>query len=119
MQRIDLEMEERAKRRGFGVLQTYNFKTLLQEKGYPIRRNVKVYELCNPAGAQHALDRLPEISPYLPCRISVYEEDGKSVLATIGLESILGTVAAEDPIQEHFLNLFRNLQNLMESWKEE
>jgi uncharacterized protein (DUF302 family) len=113
---IEKELAEKAKTVGFGVLQSYAFKNILEEKGFPIERDITVFELCNPAGAQKALTAMPDISVYLPCRISVYEENGKTVLATIGFEDILNAVEVDETFKGFMTELFVKLQGLMNSW---
>ena len=113
---IEKELEEKAKAVGFGVLQHYDFKKMLKEKGFPIEREITVFELCNPSGAQQALTAMPDISVYLPCRLSVYEENGKTVLATIGFEDILNAVEADEEFQSFMTELFEKLKSLMHSW---
>ena len=115
---IKSQLAERAKSFGFGVLGSYDFKEILESKGFPIEREITVYELCNPAGAQQALSELPEISVYLPCRLSIYREGARTVLATIGFEDILSSVKVEKDLQEHFTTLFERLKGLMKSWEE-
>jgi uncharacterized protein (DUF302 family) len=111
---IKEEMEEKAKKHGFGLLKSYEFNTMLEEKGFPIKRNIAVFELCNPAGAQAALDNYPEISVYLPCRISVYEKDGQTILSTIALEEIMGTsTALTDDFKELMGDIYNRLKALM------
>lgn len=39
---IKEQMTSKAKKYGFGVLKEYNFKDLLQEKGFPIERDITV-----------------------------------------------------------------------------
>jgi uncharacterized protein (DUF302 family) len=113
---IEKELAEKAKTVGFGVLQSYAFKNILEEKGFPIERDITVFELCNPAGVQQALTAMPDISVYLPCRISVYEENGKTVLATIGFEDILNAVDVDETFKDFMTELFVKLQGLMNSW---
>jgi uncharacterized protein (DUF302 family) len=113
---IEKELAEKAKTVGFGVLQSYAFKNILEEKGFPIEREITVFELCNPAGAHQALTAMPDISVYLPCRISVYEEDGKTVLATIGFEDILNAGEVDVVFKSFMQQLFVKLQALMNSW---
>jgi uncharacterized protein (DUF302 family) len=113
---IEKELAEKAKTVGFGVLQSYAFKNILEEKGFPIEREITVFELCNPAGAQQVLTAMPDISVYLPCRISVYEENGKTVLATIGFEDILNAVEVDETFKGFMTELFVKLQGLMNSW---
>ena len=52
-------------------------------------RECRVIEVCNPRHAQMVLNQAIEISTALPCRISVYEEDGRTILATIKPTALL------------------------------
>jgi len=114
---IEIEIEEKAKAVGFGVLNAYNFTKILESKGFPIEREITVFELCNPKGAHDALDNIAEISVYLPCRLSVYEENGKTILATIGFDDILNAVEVDEAFKSFMSGLFENLQKLMLSWE--
>lgn len=67
----------------FGVLGVHNLREKMESKGVPFGRECRVIEVCNPRQAQVVLHQAIEISTALPCRISVYEEGGKTVLATI------------------------------------
>ena len=113
---IENEIEAKAKELGFGVLNSYNFTKILESKGFPIEQEITVFELCNPQGAHDALTNIAEISVYLPCRLSVYEESGKTILATIGFEDILNAVKVDENFKVFMSALFENLQKLMLSW---
>jgi uncharacterized protein (DUF302 family) len=67
----------------FGVLATHNLREKMESKGVPFTRECRVIEVCNPKQAQVVLNQAIEISTALPCRISVYEEGGRTILATI------------------------------------
>lgn len=110
------QIEEKAKDVGFGLLNTYEFKKILHDKGYPIEKDITVFELCNPPGAQQALSHIAEISTYLPCRISVYEEDNVTKLATIGLEEIINALDVDTKFKSYMTILFENLKQVMHSW---
>ncbi|EDY84128.1 conserved domain protein [Verrucomicrobiia bacterium DG1235] len=73
----------------FGVLGTHDLKEKMVSKGVPFERECRVFEVCNPHQAQKVLSSAMEVSTALPCRISVYEEDGKTILATIKPTSLL------------------------------
>ena len=62
-----------------------------------------------PTGAQNALDVLPEVSVYLPCRLSVYEEEGKTVLATIGIEDMLQAIDTDEEFKAFMLEIFHKI----------
>ncbi|SFZ97590.1 putative protein [hydrothermal vent metagenome] len=110
------ELETKAKESGFGVLHTYDFKQILHSKGFPIEKEITVYELCNPPGAQQALSAITAISVYLPCRISIYEEDGHTTLSTIGFEDILSSVNVNEDFKTHMIIIYKNLKHIMHSW---
>jgi uncharacterized protein (DUF302 family) len=114
---IKNEIEEHAKEFGFGLLNQYEFKKILHDKGFPIEKDITVFELCNPPGAQQALSEIAAISVYLPCRISLYEENGTTKLSTIGLEEILSGADVDERFKAFMNILFINLKNVMNSWK--
>ena len=115
---IKEELSAHAKESGFGVLGSYEFKKILASKGHPIEKDITVYELCNPVAAQEALSALPEISVYLPCRLSLYEENGKSVLATINIEDMMQSVDVDSDFKMQMQSVFEYLQKLMHSFEE-
>ena len=113
---VKQELEAKAKEVSFGLLNSYDFKQILQEKGFPIEKDITVLELCNPAGAQQALEYESEISVYLPCRISLYEHRGVTTLSTIGLKEIVDTFDVDEQFKSYMTILFENLKQVMHSW---
>lgn len=116
LQTIKDEIESKAKELGFGILKEYPFKNILQEKGHPIQRDITVLELCNPIAAQEALSKHPEVSVYLPCRISLYEKDGNTILSTIGIDDMLQNFDVDNEFKTHMTNVFDSLKKLLASW---
>ncbi|WP_254257808.1 DUF302 domain-containing protein [Methylobacter tundripaludum] len=47
------------------------------------------FEVCQPQQAKKVLEQDMSISTALPCRISIYEEEGKTVLATLKPTTLL------------------------------
>ena len=74
----------------FGVLGSIDIRQKLQEKGLVFDRECLVFEVCNPQAAKQVLDYNPAISAALPCRISVYQESGKTWMASILPTALLG-----------------------------
>lgn len=66
----------------FGVLATHNLRERMISNGVPFDRECRVIEVCNPQQARDVLSQAIEISTALPRRISVYEERGRTILAT-------------------------------------
>ena len=90
VQEIAQAFPEVCARHQFGVLGTANIRQKLNEKGLPFDRECLIFEVCNPQQAKKVLDDNIAISTALPCRISVYEENGKTRIATIKPTALLG-----------------------------
>ena len=67
----------------FGVMQVHNLKETMAKKGVAFARECLIFEVCQPQQAKKVLDQDMSVSTALPCRISLYEEDGKTILATL------------------------------------
>jgi len=116
LETVKAQLEEKAKKVGFSLLGSYEFKKILKAKGFEIKRDITVFELCNPAGAEEALNTIPEISVYLPCRISIYSENGVTVLATIGVEEMLNSADVDEAFKGFMEQIFNNIRAVMNSW---
>ena len=77
------DLERAVTNHKFGVLGVHDLKAKMAEKGVAFARECRIYEVCNPHQAKKVLEANLEISTALPCRISLYEEGGKTRLATI------------------------------------
>src|SRR6202158_383370 len=73
----------------FGVMQVHNLKETMAKKGVEFARECLIFEVCQPQQAKKVLDENMSVSTALPCRISVYEENGKTVLATLKPTTLL------------------------------
>ena len=73
----------------FGVLQIHNLKETMAKKGVEFARECLIFEVCQPQQAKKVLDQNMSVSTALPCRISIYEEGGKTILATLKPTALL------------------------------
>ncbi|MFA6271213.1 MAG: DUF302 domain-containing protein [Candidatus Paceibacterota bacterium] len=73
----------------FGVMQVHNLKETMTKKGVDFDRECLIFEVCQPQQAKKVLDQNMSISTALPCRISIYEEGGKTILATLKPTTLL------------------------------
>jgi len=53
------------------------------KKGVEFARECLIFEVCQPQQAKKVLDQNMSVSTALPCRISIYEDGGKTMLATL------------------------------------
>jgi uncharacterized protein (DUF302 family) len=73
----------------FGVMQVHNLQETMVKKGVEFAHECLIFEVCQPQQAKKVLDENMSVSTALPCRISIYEEGGKTVLATLKPTTLL------------------------------
>lgn len=73
----------------FGVMQVHNLKETMVKKGVEFAHECLIFEVCQPQQAKKVLEQNMSVSTALPCRISIYEESGKTVLATLKPTTLL------------------------------
>lgn len=79
---------------GFGVLHAYDLQETLNSKGFPLPHACHILEVCNPEQASKVLTEDIGMNIALPCRISVYEEDGQTKIATALPTKLLSALSA-------------------------
>ena len=77
------DLESAVKRHGFGVLHVHDLGAALRSKGLAFKEECKVFEVCNPAQAARVLSADMRLNMALPCRISVFTEQGRTKLGLI------------------------------------
>ena len=93
------DLQAVAKRHGFGTLHVYNLKETLTAKGFPQSRECFILEVCNPAQANRVLGHDFAMNVALPCRISVYEDAGRTKIGMIRPKSILAMLSDAPGLQ--------------------
>jgi uncharacterized protein (DUF302 family) len=73
----------------FGVMQVHDLKETMWRKGVVFEHECLIFEVCQPEKAKRALDENMSISTAMPCRISVYEEGGRTILASLKPTALL------------------------------
>jgi len=80
---VEHALHEAASRHRFGVLGSHDLERLLQEKGAPLGKTCRVYEICNPYQAKAVLEHNGAFASMLPCWISVYQDGNRLMLSTV------------------------------------
>lgn len=70
-------------------MQIHNLKDTMAKKGVQFAVECLIFEVCQPQQAKNVLVQDMSVSTALPRRISVYEEAGKTVLATLKPTTLL------------------------------
>ena len=94
------DLEASIRQHGFGLLHHYDFKQTLKEKGFDLPNECRVLEVCNPKQACEVLHMDMAINMALPCRISIYEENGKTFIGMIPPSTLLGLISPSADLME-------------------
>jgi uncharacterized protein (DUF302 family)/RNA polymerase-binding transcription factor DksA len=93
-------LEKAVQAHSFGVLHVYDLRQTLTQKGFPLEAECRIYEVCNPKQAAKVLGRDMRLNAALPCRISVFEDRGKTMIGTIKPSAMLGLLSADAQLGE-------------------
>lgn len=83
------DLEEAVKRNKFGVLHVHDLQKTLKEKGVDFPNACRILEVCNPQRAVQVLAGNMTMNLALPCRISVYQEQGKTKIGMVRPTALL------------------------------
>lgn len=90
------DLESAVKQNGFGVLHVHDLGVTLRSKGVVFENECKIFEVCNPGQAAKVLSVDMRLNMALPCRISVFTEQGKTKIGLIKPAQML-SVLSQDP----------------------
>jgi uncharacterized protein (DUF302 family) len=98
------DLESAVKSNGFGVLHVHDLGNTLRSKGIAFDKQCRVFEVCNPEQAAKVLSTDMRLNMALPCRISVFTEQGKTkigfirpvpMLSVLSQDAALAQIATE------------------------
>ncbi|ADG93268.1 protein of unknown function DUF302 [Arcobacter nitrofigilis DSM 7299] len=76
----------------FGVQHIHNIKETLISKGIDFKNECQVLDVCNPKVANEFLTTDMSLSSIMPCKISIYEEDGETLIAMNSLAQLVDDI---------------------------
>jgi uncharacterized protein (DUF302 family) len=94
-QQASTDLEAAVKHHGFGVLHVHDLGATLRSKGIAFDHECKVFEVCNPQQAAKVLARDIQLNMALPCRISVFAENGKTKIGLIRPVQMLAALSQD------------------------
>lgn len=101
----------------FALLQTFNYHEIVESKGFPIKRKVFIYEICQAKLAAKMLTTNPEFSIFMPCKIAIYEKEAQTIISTMNMEIMLKAVEGNEELYNEAIALFNTLKSLLTSLK--
>ena len=91
--------QQSAARNQYGVLHIHDLTETLREKGHPIDRECRILEVCNPQQAVRVLGVDMTMNMALPCRVSVYEDEGTTRIGMIRPAAMLGMLSDSEDLR--------------------
>ena len=101
----------------FALLHSYVYHEVVESKGFPIERKVYIYEVCQAKVAALVLTDEPSFSPFMPCRIAIYEEAGQVTVSTQNMDMMIHVLRDNTELYRQTNELFGTLKSLMNDIK--
>lgn len=112
-----IDLEAAVKRNEFGVLHIHDLGATLRSKGIAFAENCKVFEVCNPGQAGKVLSTDMRLNMALPCRISVYTEQGKTMIGMIRPVPMLAALSQNASLAKVAQEVEARTQKMMDEAK--
>ena len=90
------DLQEAVARHKFGVLHVYDIRETLKGKGIDFPNECRILEICNPKQAEKVLTEDMALNMALPCRVSVYAENGQTKIGMIRPTELLKPLSDSD-----------------------
>lgn len=94
------DLESAVIRHGFGVLHIHNLGGTLRGKGVEFNEECKIFEVCNPVKAAEVLSVDMRLNMALPCRVSVFTENGVTKIGMIKPEQMLAALSDDKKLKD-------------------
>jgi uncharacterized protein (DUF302 family) len=94
------DLGESVKNHGFGVLHIHDLGETLRSKGIEFAEQCKVFEVCNPRQAAKVLAADMRLNMALPCRISVFTDNGRTKIGLIRPAKMLAGLSDDPALTE-------------------
>jgi len=101
----------------FGVLHSYNFTAIMQSKGIDFKTECQVLEICNPKKAKLVLEENIALSNALPCRISVYDNQGQTQISMIKPTYLLSQLSDSASLQTLSRDVEQSMTDIIDQAK--
>ncbi len=87
------DLEQAVANNKFGVLHIHDLKATMNKKGVDFQNECRIFEVCNPLKANAVLSNDMSLNMALPCRISVWEEQGQVKIGTLNPSDLLSVLS--------------------------
>lgn len=100
LEKASADLESEVKNLGFGVLHIHDLGETLRSKGVTFEEDCRVFEICNPKQAVKVLSVDMKLNMALPCRVSIYTENGSTRIDFIKPTKMLSAISKDPNLNE-------------------
>ena len=110
VQEVIDSLKEVAPRYKYGIQHIHNVQETLKSKGIDLENECQIVDICNPIVAQKFLSEDMSLSIIMPCKISVYTQDGETMIAMNSLVQLVDDINPDlvelaQEVQEQLLEI--------------
>ena len=92
VQEVIDSLKEVAPRYKYGIQHIHNVQETLKSKGIDLGNECQIVDICNPIVAEKFLTEDMSLSIIMPCKISVYTQDGETMIAMNSLVQLVDDI---------------------------
>ena len=93
------DLQAAVKQHGYGVLHNYDLKETLASKGFDLPNAGHILDVCNPKQAVAVLTADMGMNIALPCRISIYQDGGKTLIGMVRPTVLLASLSQSENLK--------------------
>ncbi len=109
--RVIAEVQRLCVENQFRVLAVHDVQATLEEKGFS-RDPLVIIEMCNAGFAHEALKKDINVALFMPCKIAVHTESGKTIM-TLGRPEMISQMMPEIGLDELASEVEKRLKKVM------
>ena len=99
----------------YGIQHIHNVKETLKSKGIDLGNECQIVDICNPIVAEKFLSEDMSLSIIMPCKISVYTQDGETMIAMNSLVQLVDDINPDlielaQEVQEQLLEIIDEIK---------
>ena len=110
VQEVVDSLKEVSSKYKYGIQHIHNVTETLKAKGINLGNECQIVDICNPIVAEQFLSEDMSLSIIMPCKISVYTQDGETMIAMNSLVQLVDDINPDmielaQKVQEQLLQI--------------
>lgn len=115
VQEVIDSLKEIASKYKYGIQHIHNVQETLKSKGIDLGNECQIVDICNPIVAEKFLTEDMSLSIIMPCKISVYTQDGDTMIAMNSLVQLVDDINPDlielaQEVQEQLLEIIDEIK---------